>query len=313
MTEHPIDELGKTVASLQSWLKAGHRCAIATVIRAWGSSPRRPGSMMAVRDDGLFEGSVSGGCVEADVVVRARMLIPDEGFELVEYGVEDARAWEVGLACGGRITILIQTISEPFFSAELLDWLANERTTHRGVHISTDLETGLSRSGASTSESHISYFYPPPLRLAIVGAVHIAQALAPMARLAGYETIIIDPRNSFAAAERFKGEVVDTRWPDEALVEWKPDSGSAVVMLTHDPKLDDPALDLALKSDAFYIAALGSRATHAKRVERLRAMGYDDVAITRVHGPAGLAIGSVTAPEIAISILAQMTQRLHGK
>jgi xanthine dehydrogenase accessory factor len=153
--------------------------------------------------------------------------------------------------------------------------------------------------------------FNPPLRLVVVGAVHIAQALVPMASLSGYDVTVVDPRRAFASDARFPGVDVRQDWPDEALEELQPDARTAVVTLTHDPKLDDPALDLALKSDAFYIGALGSRRTHAGRLERLREMGHDALALARIHGPAGLAIGAVSPAEIAISVMAEMTRKLR--
>ena len=146
----------------------------------------------------------------------------------------------------------------------------------------------------------------PPLRLVIVGAVHIAQAMAPMAVQLGYDVTVIDPRGAFASAERFPGVALSTDWPDEALEALAPDSRTAIVTLTHDPKLDDPALDRALRSAAFYVGSLGSRKTHAARLERLRALGHDDAALARIHGPVGLNLGAVTAAEIALSALAQI-------
>jgi len=153
--------------------------------------------------------------------------------------------------------------------------------------------------------------FNPPLRLIVVGAVHIAQALVPMASLVGYDVTVVDPRRSFASDARFPGVAVRTDWPDEALDELKPDARTAVVTLTHDPKLDDPALDLALRSEAFYIAALGSRRTHAGRLERLTALGHDQVTLARIHGPAGLDIGAVSPAEIALSVMAEMTRVLR--
>ena len=164
------------------------------------------------------------------------------------------------------------------------------------------------RSGTVQADG-VAWFlhaYNPPLRLVVVGAVHIAQALAPMAAGLGFGVTVADPRRSFASEERFPGVAVSTDWPDEALDELRPDGRTAIVTLTHDPKLDDPALDRALKSPAFYIGALGSRRTHAARLERLRALGHDDEALARIQGPVGLDIGAVTAPEIALSILAQV-------
>jgi xanthine dehydrogenase accessory factor len=153
--------------------------------------------------------------------------------------------------------------------------------------------------------------FNPPLRLIVVGAVHIAQALVPMASLTGYDVTVVDPRRSFASDARFPGVAVRTDWPDEALDELKPDARTAVVTLTHDPKLDDPALDLALRTEAFYVAALGSRRTHAGRLERLTALGHDQVALSRIHGPAGLDIGAVSPAEIALSVMAEMTTVLR--
>ena len=153
----------------------------------------------------------------------------------------------------------------------------------------------------------------PPLRLVVVGAVHIAQALAPMAARVGHAVVVADPRRAFATEERFPGLTVTTDWPDEALDRLRPDTRTAIVTLTHDPKLDDPALDRALRSPAYYIGALGSRRTHAARLERLRALGHDEEALARIQGPVGLDIGAVTAPEIALSILAQVVAVRHGK
>ena len=150
--------------------------------------------------------------------------------------------------------------------------------------------------------------YNPPLRLVVVGAVHIAQALVPMAAQLGYGITVVDPRRAFATDERFPGVTVSTDWPDEAMDELRPDTRTAIVTLTHDPKLDDPALDRALRSDAFYIGALGSRRTHARRLDRLRELGHEDAAMARIRGPVGLDIAAVTAPEIALSILAQIVE-----
>jgi xanthine dehydrogenase accessory factor len=155
--------------------------------------------------------------------------------------------------------------------------------------------------------------FNPPLRMTIVGAVHIAQALVPMAALAGYDVTVVDPRRAFATDERFPNTHVTTEWPDEALEKIKPDRRTAIVTLTHDPKLDDPALQVALKSEAFYIAALGSRKTHAARLKRLTEAGFDDAALARIHGPAGLSIGALSPAEIALSILAEATAVLHGR
>ena len=170
------------------------------------------------------------------------------------------------------------------------------------------------RSRRLTNEDGSDLFlqvFNPPLRMVVVGAVHITQALAPMAVLLGYEVTVVDPRRAFATDERFPGVVVDTEWPDDALLRLAPDRRTAVVTLTHDPKLDDPALAVALASDAFYIGSLGSRRTHAARLERLRARGFDETALARIHGPVGLAIGAKSPAEIATAVTAEITARLR--
>jgi len=310
-----LDELDDLLTKARSWHDEGHGVALATVMQTWGSAPRRRGSHAVIRDDGLFEGSVSGGCVEGDVLVAAQALLAaGGGFERRDYGVQDENAWTFGLACGGSIAVLIQTIDDAHFPAALLDRVVAERREGRPIAVHSDLATGHStevpRDTADDDAGFVN-LYPPPLRMMIVGAVHVSQHLVPLARQLGYRVQIVDPRDSFAAAERFAGVEVDTRWPDEAFADWRPDGGTAVVTLTHDPKIDDPALTVALGSDAFYIAALGSRRTHSKRIERLTAQGFDADAVARIDGPAGLAIGAATPAEIALSILAGATAALR--
>jgi len=292
----------RAVDIARHWLAAGHRVAIATVIETWGSAPRAVGSHLVIRDDGLFEGSVSGGCVEGDVITAALDLIDSGGWVRLDYGVADARAWEVGLACGGRIAVLVQAVADGVFAPALLDAAVAAREAGATLSLATDLSTGITVEGLN---GDFVRAYPPPLRLAIIGAVHIAQSLVPIAALVGFDATVIDPRGAFAAGPRFD-VAVDERWPDEALADWRPNAASAVVALTHDPKLDDVALAAALRSDAFYIAALGSRKNHAGRLDRLREQGFDDAALARIHGPAGLAIGAKGPAEIALSIAAQM-------
>ncbi len=307
------DDLGALLDAARAWRARGHGVAIATVIETWGSAPRRVGAHLVVRDDGLFEGSVSGGCVEGDVITAAQDLIAAGGWKRLDYGVADAQAWEVGLACGGRIAVLVQAVAEGAFAPELLDRIAAARDAGLTLTLTTDLETGTTHAVGSPVESAFTRIYPPPLRLAVIGAVHIAQALVPFARALGYDVTVIDPRGLFAAGPRFEGLSVDGRWPDEALAAWRPNAASAVVALTHDPKLDDVALAAALRSEAFYIAALGSRKNHAGRLERLRAEGFDDATLARVRGPAGLDIGASGPAEIALSVAAQMVAAWRGK
>lgn len=303
----PLDEIGHLLATEANWRAASHRTAIATVIQTWGSAPRRRGAHLIVRDDGLFEGSVSGGCVEGDVITQAVEAIADGKARRLDYGVSEARAWEVGLACGGQIAIFVQPVDDGNFPPSLLQALAETRKQGQRVTVSTDLATGRSVAGEQAGESQFVQTYDPPLKLAVIGAVHISQALLPMATQLGYQALIIDPRTAFATPERFPAAHIDTRWPDEVLSEWKLDAASAVIALTHDPKIDDPALTIALASPAFYIGALGSRRTHAARLERLAANGISAENLARIHGPVGLPIGAANPAEIALSIMAGVT------
>jgi xanthine dehydrogenase accessory factor len=311
-----LDDLA-TLKTAREWQRAGHRVAIATVTETWGSAPRRKGSHLAIRDDGLFEGSVSGGCVEGDVVTEAQeLLAAGKGVARLEYGVADTTAWSVGLACGGKIAIIVQRLADDGFAPALIDRLAAAAISGEAVTLATDTATGktvdVSGGEAAGDETRFVRAYPPPRRLAIIGAVHIAQALVPLALGLGITPTVIDPRGLFADDQRFAGLELDRRWPDEALADWQPNAASAVVALTHDPKLDDVALAAALRSPAYYIAALGSRKNHAGRLERLAAQGFGPADLARIHGPAGLAIGAADPAEIALSIAAQMTAAWRG-
>lgn len=297
------DELGLLLDRASAWAADGHRLALATVARTWGSAPRRVGSLLLVRGDGLFEGSVSGGCVEGAVIAAAQERIAKGGGALLTFGVANETAWEVGLACGGEIAILVQAVDASGFPPALFARLAQARAAGKALILAADFATGRTTEGETGDFVHR---FDPPRRLLLVGAVHIAQALAPMAAMLGFSPFIVDPRGAFAAGPRFAGYAVDDRWPDEALEDWKPDSATAVVALTHDPKLDDAALVCALHSPAFYIASLGSRKTHAARLERLAALGFGADDLARIHGPAGLDIGAANPAEIALSVAAQM-------
>lgn len=301
------DELDRILNRSIEWAASGHRLALATVVEIGRSAPRVAGSHLLIRDDGRFEGSVSGGCVEGDVIVQAMQLIDGGGgHRLLVYHGSNGQVWEVGLACGTGITILIQTIDDDHVPQALLAHVRRERFGGRVVPVETDLATGISRLSDVPRPGSFVNIYPPRRRLAIVGAVHIAKMLAPMATLAGYSVTIVEPRQLFAASLDTEHRIVD-EWPDEAIERWHPDAGSAVVALTHDPKLDDPALVRGLRSPAFYVGALGSRHTHGLRVERLRAAGLSEDEVSRVHGPVGLPIGAIGPAEIAVSILAEMT------
>ncbi len=306
-----------------NWHRAGKGAALATVVQTWGSAPRRVGSQLAISGEGEIAGSVSGGCVEGAVVAEALDAIEDGKPVMLEYGVSDGDAFAVGLACGGTIRVLVEPIG-PVMPVGLLEDLVAARAAREPVAYVTGLAAGrrldrtghcerfrMDRSGFEEDGETFVNIHNPPLRLIIVGAVHIAQALVPMARIAGYDPLLIDPRESFGSAERFPGETVRHDWPDEGVQAFGLDSRTALVLLTHDPKLDDPALEQALASDVFYIGALGSTRTHAKRVERLRDKGYGDDRIALIHGPIGLDIGAAGPAEIAVSILAEMTRVLR--
>lgn len=308
-----MDELDHLVSVFAGWREQGHRVAIATVIKTWGSAPRRRGSHLLIRDDGLFEGSVSGGCVETDVIRNARALIDGGGGSgILNYRVSQNEAWEVGLACGGEVSILVQSIDEEHFPPALFRSIQAVRKAGTPLVISTDLELGRSRVEEEVDAEAFTNWYLPPLRLALIGAVDIAQKLVPIARAAGHAPTVIDPRSAFSMAGRFDLEV-DRDWPDEALTRWSPDAGCAVVALTHDPKLDDAAIKVALRSPAYYIAALGSRRTQEARLVRLRAEGLTETELRRIRGPAGLDIGAEGPTEIAISIMGELISALRGK
>ena len=307
-----------------AWARDGQGAALATVVQTWGSAPRRAGAQMVVSGEGEMFGSVSGGCVEGAVVVEALEALEDGTPRLLEYGVSDGDAFAVGLACGGTIKVLVEPIGTAM-PLDLLEGLVGARAARTPAAYVVDVNTWEhrldhtghaarfinDRSGIEEDSRTFVAIHNPPLRLAIVGAVHIAQALVPMARIAGYDPVIIDPRAAFGSAARFPGERLIEDWPDEALAEVGLDNRTALVLLTHDPKLDDPALHIALGSDAFYIGALGSTRTHSKRVERLAEAGFTPEQIARIRGPVGLDIGAASPSEIAVSILAQMVQSLR--
>ena len=307
------------------WHKGGKGAALATVVQTWGSAPRRVGSQLAISGDGQIEGSVSGGCVEGAVVTEALDALEDGQPRMLEYGVTDGDAFAVGLACGGTIRVWLEPVGS-VLPVEHLEEIVAMRAARKAVGYQCNVESGarlvvavndfadrfrMDRSGFEEDQATFVTVHNPPLQLIVVGAVHKAQALVPMAKIAGYDPIIVDPREAFASHDRFPGDRLVHDWPDEALENIGLDARTAVVLLTHDPKLDDPALHAALKSDAFYIGALGSKRTHASRVERLQGAGFSEEQIARIHGPIGLNIGSSSPSEIALSILAEMTSVLR--
>jgi xanthine dehydrogenase accessory factor len=280
------------------------------------------GSQLAISGEAEIAGSVSGGCVEGAVVAEAIDAIREGRSVVLEYGVSDGDAFAVGLACGGTIRVLVEPVGR-VMPADLLADLVLAREARVPVAYVTgpggrrlereghEARFRMDRSGFEEDGETFVAIHNPPLRLIIVGAVHIAQALVPMARIAGYDPVVIDPRESFATPARFPDTRLIHDWPDEELRALGLDQRTALVLLTHDPKLDDPALTQALRSEVVYIGALGSTRTHAKRVERLTGAGFSEAEITRVHGPIGLDIGAAGPAEIAVSILAEMTRVLR--
>lgn len=322
------------------WTEAGHAVAIATVLETWGSAPRPVGSRLAVRDDGVFAGSVSGGCVEADVVTAAADAIADGARRRLAFGVADEVAWRAGLSCGGRIEILVEPVAESGLSRDRLAVLAAALEARRSCLRALDLEAGVDeivfadaidpadpcadlyaetfaagRSARVRPERGGDLFVTPvtpPTRVVVIGAVHVAQALVPMAAMTGLEATVIDPRAAFASPERFGTARVVTDWPERVIGgEVRLDSATAMVALSHRPEIDDAALIAALEAGCFYVGALGSRRTHARRIERLRAAGVAEAAIARIHAPIGLDLGASGPAEIAVSILAEILRDLR--
>ena len=317
---YALDDIPETALA---WHKAGRGAVLATVVETWGSAPRPAGSLLAVAGDGQMMGSVSGGCVEGAVVVEAEAALDDGKPRLLTYGVSDEAAFAVGLACGGTIRVLVEPVGSAL-PVDVLEALVAARAAKRPVALVTDLATfdhvltdgpdvaaRLRSDKTGVDDGRLIAVHNPALRLIVVGAVHIAQSLLPMARACGYDPVLIDPRGAFGSEARFPGELISEDWPDEALAALAPDARTAIVTLTHDPKLDDPAIRIALRSKAFYLGCLGSKRTHAKRVERLLAEGFTEAEIARIHAPVGLDIGAKSPAEIAVSILAQITHVLR--
>ncbi len=304
-------ENDSVIAAASAW--KGEPMAIATVVSTWGSAPRPKGSHMLVHADGRFEGSVSGGCVESDILATAADVIAGAPFSVRSYGVADAAAWEVGLPCGGEIAVMVQPVSAEGFDPELFDRIAAARDAGDALTVSTDLASGHSDARPLETGQVFVNRYDPPRRLLIVGAVQIAQPLAQLATTLGIETVVIDPRARFLTEERFPGVTLDDRWPDEAIAAYRPGPSTAVVTLSHDIKIDDPALIAALSSDAAYVGALGSRKSHAARRERLAAAGMTPEQIERIDAPVGIDIGAIGPSEIALSVAAAMIGAFHDR
>jgi xanthine dehydrogenase accessory factor len=286
----------------------GKPMALATVIETWGSAPNPVGTHVLMKA-GSFVGSVSSGCVENDVLFQCEEIIAGAPFVIQRYHSNTDREYEPGLPCGGDIVVLIQPVSAQGFAPGLFDQIRANGALRAETQISTDLKTGRSQLGAA--EGAFTNIYKPPIRLVIIGAVAIAQTLSHLAKAAGMEVTVTDPRPFYNKADRFDDLTAVKAEPSELVAAIAPDRRTAIVTLSHDIALDDLALFAACQSDAGYIAALGSRKSHAARLERLAAMGLSDAQLQSIDGPAGVNIGAVGADGIAVSILAGIMQAMN--
>jgi xanthine dehydrogenase accessory factor len=300
-----------------AWLGQGRAVTLATVVRTWGSAPRPPGAWAAIRDDGAVIGSVSGGCVEADLIARVREgRIGTERPTLLRYGVTREEAARFGLPCGGTLEIVLEPRPDAALLGGLADRLARHELVARVLSLA-DGEVALApaRRGDALQwdGARLTTIHGPRWRLLVIGAGQTSRVLAEMARALDYEVTVCDPREEFSGAWDLAGVRLDRGMPDDVVLAMEVDPHTAIVALTHDPKLDDLALLEALKSPAFYVGALGSRANDARRRQRLREhfdLSADELA--RLHGPVGLRIGSRTPAEIAVAILAEMIAVKNG-
>jgi xanthine dehydrogenase accessory factor len=312
---HTADEEVLQVAA--DWIDSGRRVILATVARTWGSSPRPVGAMAAVRDDGLLAGSVSGGCVEDDLAerVRAGADLPELP-GLLRYGVTAEQTHRFGLPCGGQLQLVVERLEHASALRRILDTVARRERIARRVCLDTG-EASLHAPGADQQEFDFDghnavKVFGPAWRLLVIGAGQLSRFLAEMALALDYQVVVCDPRAEYAAAWQVPGAELDARMPDDAVRALASDARSAVIALTHDPKLDDLALLEALGSQAFYVGALGSQANNDRRRARLGELGITPAELGRLHGPVGLPIGSRTPGEIAVSILAGLTAARRG-
>jgi len=298
------------------WLRAGHRAVLGTIVRTWGSAPRPVGSLVAIRDDGLIVGSVSGGCIEDDLVerVRSRALATDRP-QRVKYGVTAEDAFKFGLPCGGTLELVLEPLTAESRIDELLARVVEGRQTVRRLDMKTGrvtLAEGTGRDVLSATDEALVTVHGPRLRLLAIGAGQLTHYLAQMALACDYAVTICDPREEYADGWLVPGTTLVRTMPDDTVVEFKPDMNTAIVALTHDPKLDDLALMEALKSSAFYVGAIGSQKNQAARRRRLLEFGVTEAQLARLHGPVGLKNGARTPAEIAVSIMAELTAAKYG-
>jgi len=333
--------LQEIIQQIREWQAAGEMVAVATVTRVVGSAPRPVGARLVVSAAGAFAGSVSGGCVEGAVIEEAARTIQDGRPRLLHFGISDEMGWEVGLACGGAIDVLVQEAAADIWNqlgdlaarnepCVLLTLVGGEAMGAQAVVTGDGVPADFPHPGAAATAQKalvgataspqvvddallVEPFFAAP-RLIVFGGVHAAIPLTQMAQVLGFRVTVVDPRNRFANRERFPdADRVLVAWPAEALGELGVDGRSAIVILTHDPKIDEPALLGALESEAVYIGAIGSRKTHAARRERLVEVGVPAEQLARIHGPVGLDIGGGTPEEMALGILAEIIAVRNGR
>ena len=304
----------RVLGDVLAWRQMGRRVTLVTVVETWGSAPRPPGALLAVRDDGVVSGSVSGGCVEDDLIARIKAGEYDalSHPSMVAYGVSKEEAARFGLPCGGTLRLVQEPVNEVAWIEQVLQRTSTHQLVARTVKLATGEVT--LREAARTDAlqfdgSTLTTLFGPRWRLLLIGAGQLSQAVAHMAKLLDFEVLVCDPREEYAATLGLEGVTRVMGMPDDVVLELKPDAHTAIVALTHDAKLDDMALMEALNSEAFYVGALGSRRNQATRKQRL--MEHFDVsaeALERLHGPVGLSIGAKTPAEIAVSIIAHIVQ-----
>jgi xanthine dehydrogenase accessory factor len=304
--------------SIQRWRSRGDRVALATVVATRRSAPRPVGAKLAISERGELQGSVSGGCVESDVAVQAAEVIAEGTPRLLTYGITDDMAWNVGLPCGGEIDVFVERFEgevpesdEPAVSVTVLE---GERAGERRLLRPDAVEPGPSRVVELDGETVFAEMLGPPPRVVVIGAIDTAEELCRAAKSLGWHTVVTDPRPALTTRERLPSpDELLVAWPDEALEQLAPDRDTAVVVLTHEERLDVPALTSALDAEAFYVGAIGSRRTQAKRRERLLDAGVAEEQLERLSGPAGLDLGAQTPAETAVSILGEILAVRAGR
>lgn len=297
------------------WLEQGSGVTLYTVVATWGSSPRPPGSLLALRDDGEVEGSVSGGCVEEDLLANPVMENTDRVCSVLNYGVTQAESARLGLPCGGTLRLVREPLREPGWIAQLLHRCDQGERLVRDLDLASGvvrLRTARAHESLRFDGSRLLVPFGPAWRLLLIGAGQLSRYVAKMAGSLGFQVLICDPRSGYTHDWQAEGASLLPGMPDDAVRSARPDAHTAVVALSHDPVLDDLALIAALNSDAFYVGALGSQVNNERRRTRLLSLGLEAAQLERLHGPVGLSIGSRTPPEIALSLLAQLVALRNG-